>query len=192
MSRKVFWAGTAILSLLVLAALALNWMKQPYSFRGVVYDPPFQAPDINLTDQNGQPFQLSSLRGDITLLYFGFTHCPDECPLTLAKLKQVRSMLGEQADSVQVIFVTTDPARDTPSVIGSYLAGFDTRFVGLTGSPADLQQVWDGYGVVVEDGGETHSVRTYLIDKQGEMRLTYPLEANPEDIVQDVKVLLQE
>ena len=83
------------------------------SFHGAVINPPIPAAEIKLTDSNGGPFALSGLRGKVVILYFGYTNCPDECPLTMAHLKLAMDLLGSQSKKVQVVMVTTDPARDT-------------------------------------------------------------------------------
>ena len=105
---------------------------------------------------------------------------------------QVRDQLKEQADNVQVVFVTTDPARDTPEVIGEYLNRFDETFIGLTGSQADLQKTWKDYGVIVMDNGETHSTRVYLIDPDGKLKLTYPSVNKAEDVLADLSILFKD
>ena len=104
---------------------------------------------------------------------------------------QVRDQLKDQADKVQVVFVTTDPARDTPQAIGEFLDRFDSTFVGFTGSPTDLQKVYKDYGVTVMDNGETHSTFVYLIDPQGKLRLTYPFDTPTEDYLSDLKLLFK-
>ena len=109
----------------------------------------------------------------------------------MAVLTQARSELGAQANSVQVLFVSTDPAHDTPQSMGEFLSRFDPTFIGLTGSLAQLQPIWKDYGVTVLDGGETHSSYTYLIDPNGNLRLTYPYPSTPEEISADLKLLFK-
>jgi protein SCO1/2 len=109
----------------------------------------------------------------------------------MAVLKLVRADLGSQAKDVQVLFISTDPARDTPQAVGAFLRRFDPTFAGVTGSQADLAKVWSAYGVTVLDGGETHSTFVYLIDPQGNLRLTYPSVSSPDDIVADLKLLIR-
>ncbi len=187
---RVVFALFVVIVLAVVGALVIN--RPAIDFHGSVIHPASPAPEIALTDQNGQPFALSSLRGRVVALFFGFTSCTDECPATLAILRQTALALGDQAADFQVVFVTTDPARDTPAAIGAYLAGFDPSFVGLTGSTDALQQAWSDYGVTVLDNGETHSTFIYLIDRQGNLRLTYPFGINSADLTTDIQALLQE
>ncbi len=189
MDRKFWIIGTLIL--IAAAGIVAYFIYDSNQIRGTVFNPPQQAPNIVLTDQHNQTYQLSDQKGKIVLLYFGFTNCPEECPLTMAKLKQVTAKLGSDANRVQVVMITTDPARDTPAVLGSYMNKFDPNFIGLSGNVNDLQKVWDSYSVVVEDGGETHSAFIYLINQQGYMQALYDLNAQVDDITHDLKVFLR-
>lgn len=191
MEKKILWVGLGSTALVLIAAIALMFVRQQ-AYRGAVIDPAGPAPEIALTDMNGGPFSLADLRGKIVLVYFGFTNCPDICPLTLAKTDQALTLLGPQAAEVQVILVTTDPTRDTPERIKGYVTNFNPAFMGLTGSLETLQQVWDEYGVTVLDNGETHSTRTYVVDRNGDLRLTFPAEMTAEDIAHDLNVLLSQ
>ena len=101
------------------------------------------------------------------------------------------ALLGSQAGQVQVIFVATDPANDTPQSMGEFLSRFDPTFMAGTGTLAQLQPVWTAYGVTVADGGTTHSSYTYLIDPQGDLRLTYAYPGNPDDIAADLQTLFK-
>jgi protein SCO1/2 len=190
MQRKLISVGIGILVLLVILTAFVYFTNQP-SLRGAVINPPWPAPEINLTDHNGKPFTMSAQRGKIVLLYFGYVNCPDECPLTMAHLKLVRESLGDRAKDVQVAMVSTDPVRDTPQALKDFMEHFDPSFLGLTGAPAELQKAWKDYGVTVEEGGETHSVFLYIIDPAGNVRETYLPDAEPKDIAADVGLLLK-
>jgi protein SCO1/2 len=124
------------------------------------------------------------------MVFFGFTNCVDECPLTMAHLTQARQMLGDSAGKVHVILVSTDPVRDTPEVMREYLNKFDPAYVGITGNTEELSKIWNAYGITVLDGGETHSSLTYVIDRDGNLRLHFDPESAPEDIAADLKTLL--
>jgi len=191
MNRKLTTIGTAILAVLVLAAGILVATRKP-SFRGTVIIPPAPAANITLTDSNGQPFSLSSQRGKIVLLYFGYTNCPDECPATMAKLKVTMGILGNLAQNVQVLMVTTDPARDNSTQMKKWMTGFYPTFLGLFGTPDQLRQAYNAYGVTVEDGGETHSTYLYIIDAKGNLRLTFDGPSMvPQDVADDVQTLMK-
>lgn len=189
MQKQVLWVGLA--SILTVALGAAAWMLtvKP-SLRGAVINPPLLAADIRLQDYNNQNFDLASLRGKVVLLYFGYTNCPDECPLTLAHLKLAMDQLGDQAKDARVLMVTTDPKRDTPGVLKDFMTKFSPDFVGLLGSPDALAKVWRDYGVTVEDSGATHSYFIYVIDREGNWRETFLPDSQPADIAADVRLLL--
>ena len=192
MEKKFFWIGTGILLLVVVAAaITILVTRLNPSFHGSVINPPALAPDFTLTNQDGQGVKLSDYRGKYVYLYFGYTNCTNECPATMAILKTVRNQMGNQADQIQVIFISTDPARDTAAAMGAFLGRFDPTFIGATGIQAELQPVWADYGVTVENGGETHSSYIYLIDPSGKLILTYPYATPPQDLAADMKLLLR-
>ncbi len=139
--------------------------------------PPY-APDFTLTDQDGRPFTLSAQRGHPVVLFFGYTHCPDTCPTTLAHLARALRSPGAPQDA-RVVFVTVDPQRDSPAVLKRYVALFDPRFVGLTGSPAALEPVYTAYHTWHESlppktrGGDyevAHGAAIYFIGRRGTVR----------------------
>lgn len=169
------------------------------TFRGVELVPPEAAPDFALTDQHGRPFRLSEQRGQPVLLFFGYTYCPDACPLTLAHFKEAREALGSDAGRVVFAFVTVDPERDTPRRLAEYLTVVP-GVLGLTGDRDALAAVWSDFRVHVEvvPGTEpsaysvAHSTRTYLVDGAGSLRLLYSLFTSGEDMAHDLRRLLEE
>lgn len=177
----------------------------PYTFRGSLIDPPVPAADFTLTDSQGSDFTLSNQSGSLVLIFFGYTTCPDVCPATLGEMKQIRerlladSRLADKADSVRYVFITVDPQRDTAERMGKYLATFDPTFIGLTGSEAQLNPVWKSYGVyraISETESAAgylvdHTARVYLVDQDGNLRLTYAFGTPVDDILQDVRYLLK-
>jgi protein SCO1/2 len=192
MQRRVVVLG-ATLVLFAVGVIAL-YVLRPVApqFSGTLFEPASLAPPLNLTDHLGRSFGLTEARGKIVVMYFGYTHCPDECPLTMAKLSSVLDLLNEDAQRVQVLLVATDPERDTAEVLGAYLGHFHPSFLGLTGSPQELQKVYEAFGVMVLDNGETHSNRTYVIDTAGRLRLTFMYELPASDIAADLRLLLEE
>ena len=191
MNRKLVVIGSTVLTILILATGLLIATRRP-SFHGTVITPPALAAEIRMTDSNGQPFTLSNQHGKIVLLYFGYTNCQDECPATMAKLKLAMDALGPLARNVQVVMVTTDPARDNPDQLKKWLTGFYPTFLGLTGTTDQLQQAYKAYGVVVEDGGETHTTYLYVIDPKGNLRLTLDGPTmDPQDVTSDAQSLLK-
>lgn len=138
------------------------------------------APDFTLTDQAGHAFSLSGQRGRVTVLYFGYTHCPDICPTTLAAIASALRQMGPSADKdVTVAFITDDPGRDTPRTMRDYVTLFDPHFLGLDGTSAVLAPIYKGYHVwftrLPNRGSAAgyllaHSSYIYMIDKSGVVR----------------------
>lgn len=199
MRRDVLFVTAGVV--LGLGLVAALFFMRPYQMRGSVIQQPVAAPDFALVNAQGEAFRLSEQRGKVVMLFFGYTYCPDVCPTTLSDLKQVRKRLGKNADGVQVVFVTVDPERDTPEKVGGYAAGFDPSFVGLSGSEADLEPVWKAYGVYhkankksPEDTNYTvdHSAQLYVIDKAGNLSVTYAFGTPVDDLLQDTKYLLKQ
>jgi protein SCO1/2 len=201
MDKKKLWMG-GLIAIVVFGIAGADMFLQAYKFRGSVIDPPIAASNFTLKDQNGQTFQLSDQRSKIVLMFFGYTNCPDICPTTLLQFKQARAQLGNQADRVRFVFVTVDPERDTAEKMKTYLGAIDPAIIGLVGSQAELEQVWKAYGVYRQKlPGQSpndyadlieHSGRVYLIDTQGNLRLTYPFGLTPDDVAQDVRYLLKQ
>jgi protein SCO1/2 len=169
------------------------------SFRGSVLDEPVSVPDFALTDENGDLFRLSDQRGDVVLLFFGYTSCPDVCPTTLATWRKVHEALGEDADQVRFVFVTVDPERDTPERLGLHVHAFNPDFVGLTGAPEELQPVYEVFDVYHEKDTSSgsalgylvnHTATTFVLDPEGRWRLRETFGTDVEDIVHDIRQLL--
>ncbi len=153
--------------------------------------------DFHLTDPNGKMRRLSDFEGKVVVVFFGYTHCPEICPTTLADLAQVMRLLGKDAEKVQVLFVTLDPERDTPKLLAEYVPFFHPSFLGLYGDTQTTAQVAKTFGVNyekrVEKGSYTldHSDGTYLIGKRGKTVLLSPYNQRAELLVQDIRLLLQ-
>src|SRR5512135_927721 len=139
------------LRLIALIAIGLLLAACAHTFAGVAPGAIGRAPEFALTDENGQPFKLSDLRGKWILLAYGYTHCPDVCPLTLSHLRDVKKTIDANSDQVQVVFVTIDPDRDTTDIMRQYVAHFDQQFTqkfkGLTGTPQEIAQAAKAYNV---------------------------------------------
>ena len=199
MKTKMVYLGIGA-ALVAVLLVGFQFIQRPHTYRGSLIDPPVPAADFELTDQNGQKFRLSDQDGEIILLFFGYSNCPDVCPLTMSEYKQMKEMLGEQADQVRFVFVTVDPERDTQARLSEYVNAFDPEIIGLTGSRTELEPVWKSYGVYQakqETGSAAgytvdHTSRTYLIDQDGNWQLTYPFEMEKEDILSDVRYLLSQ
>ncbi len=154
--------------------------------------------DFKLTDDLGKPVTGADYRGKVTLLYFGYTHCPDVCPLTLAQLHVVMQRLGSLADGARILFVSVDPARDTPAVMHAYVNAFDPRAVGLTGDARAIEALSKRYRSAFsrEPGSAngnyevTHSSAIYVFDRDGRARVLATPSASQDDLVHDLHLLL--
>jgi protein SCO1/2 len=166
-------------------------------FQGVDVTGAAMGDDLRLPDQNGKPRSLDEFRGKVVVVAFGYTHCPDVCPMTLANLANARRKLGKQGEQVQVLFVTVDPKRDTPDLLGRYVTAFDPTFIGLAGSAADVQRTEKDFKLYVEerptgngDYSVDHSAQIFAYDRKGRLRLVLPQTATPDAIASDLRVLL--
>jgi protein SCO1/2 len=154
--------------------------------------------DFKLTDDNGKTVTGADYRGKVVLLYFGYTHCPDVCPLTLAQLHVVMQRLGAPADDARILFVSVDPARDTPPIMHAYVNAFDKRAIGLVGSPRDTEALAKRFRSAFTrepDKGDgaydvSHSSAIYIFDRDGKARLLATPSAAQDDIVHDLHLLL--
>ena len=169
-------------------------------FRSGTFDPPREAPAFTLDGSNGKKLSLRDDLGKVVILEFGYASCEYVCPPTLARLTEVFKKLGTAARDVQLIYVTVDPARDTPEDLREYLGGFNPTFLGATGPPADVAAVLKAYGVVAEQVAApnrspgyqvNHSSFLYLVDRQGKIRTLVPFDTPADDIVHDVELLLK-
>lgn len=151
-------------------------------------------------DANGEKRTLEDWKGKVVLLFFGYTHCPDACPTTLFRAAQVMDILGRDAAQVQVLFVSLDPARDTPDVLKAYASAFHPSFQGLSVAPGDLPSLAQTFRIIyrIQPGSDAksysidHSVHTYAYDTQNRLRLSIPYQATPEEMAEDIKTLLAE
>lgn len=156
--------------------------------------------DFQLNDPAGKVRSLSEFRGKVVAVFFGFTHCPDVCPTTLADMREVMTKLGPEADKLQVLFISVDPKRDTPDVLGRYVPAFHPKFLGLTGSPEAVTKVTRDFKIFVrEQPGKTpdtytvdHTAGTLVFDGQGRLRLFMNYGATPQDMTADFKRLMKE
>ena len=152
--------------------------------------------DFRLTDHNGKPRTLADFRGKVVVLFFGYTHCPDVCPTTLADLAQTMRLLGKDAGRVQVLFVTVDPERDRAEMLAQYVPAFDPSFLALYGDPQATAQVAKVFGVIYQKQPTSsgynmdHSAGTFLIDTAGKTRLLAPYGQRAEWLADDIRLLL--
>jgi protein SCO1/2 len=185
------WCALAVWLAAGMAGAAAAFQGADVTGQG--YGAPF-----TLTAQDGKPRTLASFRGQVLVLSFGFTHCPDVCPTTLAELANVRRLLGESARDVRVAFITVDPERDTPELLGRYVTAFDPTFVGLSGDARATRAVARGFRVfyqkVPQAHGYTmdHSTGYYVVDRKSRVRLMFPYGMSAQAMAGDLNLLLQE
>ena len=186
--------ATAFAASLVVGLLIMFWamggvskVAQPAAIGG-----PFQ-----LTDQNGRAVTDKSLKGKPTLIFFGYTHCPDVCPTSLFEISEVLRALGKDADKVNAVFISVDPERDTPATMKDYLSSFDPHLEGLSGDPAETAKVITSYRVYAKkvptkDGDYTmdHTALIYLMDRDGRFVSPFNLKRTPEEAAADLKKYL--
>jgi protein SCO1/2 len=156
--------------------------------------------NLGLTDQDGTLRYLSDFKGKVVAVFFGYTHCPDVCPTTMADLARARRLLGDAGKQMQVLFVTLDPARDSAEVLKRYVPSFDDSFIGLRGDEAATKKVAQDFKVFFakQDSGSKagysidHSGGIYVFDKQGRPRIYLNVGQKPQDIAHDVGLLVNE
>lgn len=185
------------LFLLLLLLAACGEQKLPSPFQASDVSAKYAHADFHLNDATGKPVSLADFRGKVVVLFFGYTHCPQVCPTTLADLAHMMRMLGKDADRVQVLFVTLDPERDTPELLAKYPAAFYPTFKGLSGDSMATAQAAQAFGVTYEkhpnkNGGYDldHSAGTYFIAPRGQPILLSPFWQHADMWVHDVRLLL--
>jgi protein SCO1/2 len=184
--------------LLLAAALAACTPEAP-KFRNTDITGADFGRELALTAHDGKPRTLADFRGRLVVLFFGYTHCPDICPTTLADTAAVLKTLGKDAARVQVLFVTVDPERDTPEVLAKYVPAFDAGFLGLSGDAAATQRAAKEFKIFYEKrpGGASgaytvdHSAQSYVFDAQGRLRLFVRQERIAQDLAADLRQLLK-
>jgi protein SCO1/2 len=170
--------------------------KLPSPFHAAELGAKYTGADFKLTDHNGKPRTLQDFRGKVVVLFFGYMHCPDVCPTTMADLSQVMDRLGRDADRVQVLFVTVDPERDTQALLAQYVPAFHPSFLGLYGDPGSTAQVAKVFNVMYQKQATPtgynvdHSAGSFLIDTDGRVRLLSPFAQRTDWLEQDIRLLL--
>jgi protein SCO1 len=196
-SRLVIGAALAAMVLATAGGFQLA-SARTVSFHGTVYPDAPAAPQFTLMDHRGEPASLEDHRGRAVLLFFGFTRCPDVCPLTLAKLSRLLDEMDVSPERASILLVTVDPGHDTPDRLADYVAAFGPHTTGLTGDPETLTALFREYGVYAEpaEHGESHAMFTHTtvvfgIDRGGRMRVLIRGD-NPDEIVaDDIRALLR-
>jgi protein SCO1/2 len=205
MPKRIFWI---VLLALLTACGAETTQAPPLTLKGVDISQAtdFAAPAapgsarLALTDHNDRPVTLDSFQGKLVVLFFGYTHCPDVCPTTLADMARALKLLpAKDAEQVRVLFVTVDPERDTAEVLKAYVPFFHPDFLGLRGTPEQVARAAREFRIVyrkhVEPGADDylidHSAGSYILDARGRLRVYLPFASPPEDVAHDLAALLR-
>ena len=154
--------------------------------------------DFRLIDHTGRPRTMADFRGKVVVMFFGYTHCPDVCPTTLAEMRQVMQILGKDAERLQVLFVTVDPARDTQELLSKYVPSFNPTFLGLYGDSVATEKVARDFKIIyrraegktAESYSVDHSAASLVFDPQGRLRLFITYGLGADKIAPDIKKLL--
>lgn len=157
------------------------------------------AKGFTLTDHNGQTRSLTDFKGQVVVIFFGFTQCPDVCPTSMGELAEARRLLGPQGDKLQGLFISIDPERDTPEIMKAYMASFDPSFLALYAAPDQLPELAKSFKVYYKKvDGKTptsytmdHSAGSYVYDTQGRIRLYTRQRSGPQALAEDIKLLLK-
>ena len=196
-SRRLF------LSLAAAGALALSGCERaapPHHFNAIDLTGASYAQAFDLPDFDGKPRTLADFNGKVTIVFFGYTQCPDACPTTMAELAGILKTLGPDAARVQVVFITVDPARDTAALLKNYVTNFRPDFLALRGDEAQTHKLIKDFKLVVEKvPGRTadgytidHTAGSYVYDTQGHVRLFASQSLDPALLTDDIKTLLAE
>lgn len=166
---------------------------------GTVYDPPKPINDFRLMSHTGKPLRFSELQGKPVLVFFGYTNCPDICPLTLKEWVKVKANLGADADKVAFVFISVDGVRDTPQALAKYVASYDPSFVGLTGDQGMVLSVARDFGsyanLSAPDRAGAYDVEhgsySFLVNQQGQLQTVYSYGMPPDVISKDIEAMVQ-
>lgn len=194
MSQRLFRLFTLFAFSAILAACS----PQPLEFQGSDISGTGLGADLAIPDTTGQVRTLADYKDKVTVVFFGFTQCPDVCPTALAELAQTMDILGDKEDEVQVLLISVDPERDTPEILSAYVNAFHPDFVGLTGNLEQLHtaaQSFKAYyakapGPTPEQYTMDHTASFYVFDKKGDVRVLISGDANAQDIASDIQQLL--
>lgn len=185
-------------SLLLISFFLTACSDDPIEFLGSDISGTGLGSELAIPDTTGQVRTIGDYKGKVTVVFFGFTQCPDVCPTALAELSQTMSLLDDKADDVQVLLISVDPERDTPEILSAYVNAFHPSFVGLTGTTDQLHKAAQSFkayyakapGPTPEQYTMDHTASFYVFDKKGEVRVLIPGDAGASEIAADIRQLL--
>lgn len=191
MKRSIL-VGILVLTAAIIGGIIFNWYRDHYG--GQPYGAPFA-----LTDQTGKPVTEAAFRGQPTVVFFGFTHCPEVCPMTLSQMAGWLKTLGDEGKDIKAYFVSIDPERDTPDVMKSYVSTFSDRIVGITGDPDKVRAMAKSFGIYFKrvDTGDgdynmDHTASVLMLNRKGDFFGTIAYEENPDTALAKLKRLAKE
>ena len=193
--KLLVWVVSAAIAMSV--AVAGVAIRKPVTYNGTHLSPPMPTTPFTLESGSGT-VSLADLNGRAVVLFFGYTSCPDICPTSLLRLDDALDKLGRRAEDVQVVFVSVDPERDTPERAHGYATAVDPRFVGLSGSPQEIEQVASQFGIyharaegsVATGYSVDHTATMTVLDRQGRVALLWGPEVGPAAMAEDLRALL--
>ena len=195
--RFVLWIFVALAAFATVTVLMYDTASNLIDDKGALNQFSEIGGPFTLVDSNGDEFTDKDIIGKPTVLFFGFTHCPDVCPTTLAEIQNWINQLGEKADNLNYLFVTVDPERDTPEVLRDYVSSFDQRIIPLTGSIQQVNQMIKTYRVYAQkvetdDGDYTmdHTASVYLMNSNNQFDGTISFGENPEIVIKKLEKLI--
>lgn len=202
-TRAIPWIiGTAAVLVIALIAVIVFirlGAQEPYEFHGATYDPPRKTPELVMTDQFGKEFRLSDHSDKVVLVFFGYTFCPDYCPATMSEVTEVLAMLGEDAERVEVAFVSVDPARDTPDRLGEFVQFFNPDIYGLSASEEETETIKSDWGIIgeaqpVKDQGSyylvSHTTTLFSVNTDGNLGPAWAFGTDPELVAEDIQHMI--
>lgn len=198
-SRRWLWVIAGVVGFGILG-LWLGGLFRPYVFSGTIIQSSAAAPSLSpLVYENGESADLESLHGDVVLIYFGYTHCPDLCPAMLSTVDRALGTLGEPAERVTTMMVTVDPSRDSQAYVGEYVTLFNEEFRGVWGTEDEVRSVATKYGVFFEHDAPDeegnylvgHTASLMAVDPEGALRLVYPVGVTAAELERDLRELLR-
>jgi protein SCO1/2 len=194
-------AAGLLLSWIIVRFLSGSLQIGSYEFHGTLFDPPAVIEDFQLSSVDDYETRLSDFRGEVVLIYFGYTFCPDICPATMNELKTaVETLSRRDREQVQVLMITVDPQRDSPETLASFLEHFDPSFIGLSGTDEQIAMASEMFGVYYAKQPGTvntgylvdHTASVFTLDKKGDLRVIYSFNTPGEDIAADLRRLVDE
>jgi len=201
---KTFVRTGAVSAALAASIFLAGCQKTPnHEWRGEVVEPPSEAPEIVGVNWTGDDFRLSEREGKVSVVFFGYTFCPDICPFALAKMKQIHTKLGDRAEDFSVVFVSVDPHRDSVEKLAGYVPNFHDDFFGVHLDFDQLDQVKETFDITVQYGQPKegpgtdsfyyvdHTGTFYVIDREGQIRVEFPPNATAEEMLPDIEYLIE-